>query len=467
MSEVEEPLNSEIDQPPLEAREDDLTLSSNGSSIAGVVFNFTNSIIGAGIIGLGGAIASSGGLISIIAILLFAFLTKLSLDLVIEMSIGSSYEDLGRRCYGTLGWSGVLISKMMYSFGCLVAYIVVVKDNCGSALGHLISVDVDDTLLTLSLCTFVMLPLCLLRDMTPLSILSLGSVASMGVILGIVVGIFFYNPNDIREMGGTVVDHWFLVKPGLLESLGTFVFSFVSQHTVHLSFESLKPELKTLDSWKSISSWSMGIASFVSLNVGIIVYMTFWDRTGSDLFLLYPALPIIDVAKLLLCITMVLTFPFPFFTCRDMIIVAAVYLVSGSENGNDLQHDERLMEEPLLLSSQDEPNEASETSSPEQLPSWLLSSRQLIASLHVFVSVLIWGITITLAFVAPNLGDVLNLVGCATGTVLAFILPALFSFKIHGYNHKAMSLLLVGGLVGSLGTFFSTRKLLSDTLLDP
>jgi solute carrier family 38 (sodium-coupled neutral amino acid transporter), member 11 len=178
MSEVEEPLNSEIDQPPLEAREDDLTLSSNGSSIAGVVFNFTNSIIGAGIIGLGGAIASSGGLISIIAILLFAFLTKLSLDLVIEMSIGSSYEDLGRRCYGTLGWSGVLISKMMYSFGCLVAYIVVVKDNCGSALGHLISVDVDDTLLTLSLCTFVMLPLCLLRDMTPLSILSLGSVAS-------------------------------------------------------------------------------------------------------------------------------------------------------------------------------------------------------------------------------------------------------------------------------------------------
>jgi hypothetical protein len=49
----------------------------HGSSVAGATFNFTNAIVGAGAIGLGGAVAVSGGLISIFLILFFGLLTKL------------------------------------------------------------------------------------------------------------------------------------------------------------------------------------------------------------------------------------------------------------------------------------------------------------------------------------------------------------------------------------------------------
>jgi amino acid permease len=448
-----------------------------GSSVGGVVFNFTNSIIGAGAIGLGGAIAISGGFVSVFCILFFATLTKISLDMVIDM--GSSYEELGRKCYGVAGWSAVLLSKMMYAFGCLVAYIVVVKDNFGSALGHLIGIDFDEIVVTLVLSTTVMLPLCLLRDMTPLSNLSLVSVASMGMIVIIVLCLYFVNPDDIRQEGGTFYENWLEIRPGLWESLGTFVFSFVSQHTVHLSFESLKPELQTIQVWKRISTYAIGLSTVVSLSVGVFVYMTFWNQAGSDLFDQYPALPIIDVAKLLLCITMLLTFPFPFFTCRDMMIVAAIAItkprrrvVAIDDESSPVEND---LEEPLLPeepdpqqdteeAGEDEEDDetADEEAQEEPLPSWLVANRQLKLPQHIIVTVTLWVITTTLAIVAPNLGDVLNLVGCATGTVIAFILPALFSFQLNGYSHTALFLLVVGGLVGLVGTVFSTKQLIVD-----
>jgi hypothetical protein len=47
--------------------------------------------------GLGGVMAASGGLGSIVAILWFAMLSKFSFDLLIDLSEGGSYEDELRR----------------------------------------------------------------------------------------------------------------------------------------------------------------------------------------------------------------------------------------------------------------------------------------------------------------------------------------------------------------------------------
>ena len=59
--------------------------------------------------------------------------------------------------------------------------------------------------------------------------------------------------------------------------------------------------------------------------------------------------------------------------------------------------------------------------------------------------------------------DVLNLVSCATGTVIALILPALFSFRMRGYSHLAAFIFFVWGIVGCLGTNYSIQKLILDT----
>jgi solute carrier family 38 (sodium-coupled neutral amino acid transporter), member 11 len=447
----------------------------SGSSVGGAIFNFTNCIIGAGAIGLAGAIARSGGLISICLILFFAVLTKFSLDMVIDLSDGKSYEDLGKQAFGNAGWAAVLVSKKLYAFGCLIAYIVVVKDNFSSALKHLIFGNSDsktflatlldkEDLVTLLLSAIIIFPLCLLRDMTPLSNLSAVGVLSMVLIVLIIVYLFFANPNDdVRVEGGTIFKNWFELRPGVFASLGTFVFSFVSQHTVNLAYTSLRPDLQTLSTWKIVSSISIGISTMVSLAVGVFVYATFWQKTQSDLFDMYPPLRIIDIAKLLLCVSMLLTFPLPFFACRELVIVAMLSLTQKLEvmDGDATAEQAYLdnmgaMEEPLLVL------EEHGGEGDNELPWWLVSPRQLSLPYHVALTAVLWSIATFLAIVAPSLGDVLDLVGCATGTVIAFILPALFSFQLRGYSNLAALILLVGGLVGSIGTVFSVRKVIID-----
>lgn len=513
-------------------------VSEYGSSVPEAVFNFTNSIVGAGCIGLGGAIALSGGLISIALVVFFAILTKLSLDLLIRLSIQqssttmtASYEDLAQAGMGY--WKGrmlVMTCKLSYSFGCLVAYIIVIKDNCGPALKSLIYGEGDDEdpkdatfmssqvyggddtnwfhwfLSTDSMVTWVVslaciLPLCLLRDMTPLAFGSLISVASMVTIVGIVIYIYFACPDVRQEPTGGFYENWLEIRPGVLSNLGTFIFTFVSQHTVHLVFSSMKPSLRKIEKWKTVSSLSLLAAATVSLLVGVFVYITFWQNTKSDIFQIYPHGWMIDTAKLLLCVTMIFTFPLPFFTCRELLILIVVHPLCGigqestasagqeSSSSGDQRDGEQVvdsiespsninsdamddLERPLLA---DEPSEVDEyanvvsdtaASSSPSTPSknWLLpdDNRQLRLVGHFCITFLIWLIVTGLAIAAPSLGDILDLVGCASGTLIAFVIPGLLSFYVEGYNHLAMVILTIGGLVGTVGTYYSIKQLVAD-----
>jgi amino acid permease len=472
--------------------------AEHGSSLSGAIFNFTNSIVGAGAIGLGGAIAESGGIISVVTIIFFAVLAKLSLDMLIRLSVEvegahGSYEDLGQVGFGWVGRLTVLGSKFLYSFGCLVAYVIVVKDNFGPAAKSLIFGNVsesdswlykllgEDVWTTWILGLVVILPLCLLRDMTPLASLSVVSVVSMICIVGIVVYLYVANPNnEIRHASDGAYEDWFEVRPAFLECLGTFVFTFVSQHTVHLAFGSLKPRLRTVENWKMVSSYSILISGTVSLAVGVVVYMSFWEATESDIFEIYPAISSIDLAKLLLCVTMLLTFPLPFFTCRELVIILVWPYAHTDEpvestGVEDMQAD---LQEPLLEEHENCPEEFDlfrsmsltdlsviTTQAVNVMNSFLLpgEERQLVLCLHVLITIKLWFVVTALATVAPSLGDVLDLVGCATGTLIAFILPSLLALKLQGYSHLAAFILIVGVIVGVVGTTFSLKKLASDT----
>lgn len=475
------------------------------SSVFGTVFNFTNSIIGAGAIGLGGAFALSGGIVSIISILFFAFVNKRSLDLVVSLAIqiegsGGSYESLGTFAYGATGRIAVMVSKMLYSLGGLIAYVIVVKDNFGPGLGNLIyrdQFDIDtsitdqpmnidwfhrlilnDEFLTLIISTAVILPLCLLRDMAPLAKFSFISVVAMCFIVLIVI--YLHGTTDMVEIehsnGSGFYQDWVIIKSGFFESTGTFVFTFVCQNTVFLAYDSIDPRVRSLETWKKISFYSILISTIVSLTVGIFVYITFWQSTPSDIFQIYPSSVAVDCAKLLLSTTMLLTCPLPFFTCREMIIV----MITDMHDYLKSFHGSTSIDLEIPLISKDEPRldqdlEESSTESSIKLDAmdtistgstypFLLpgNSRQLVLSYHVLLTLIIWSMVTTLAILTPSLGDVLDLVGSATGTAIAFVLPALFSFKIIGFTFEGLFLLVIGGAVGCVGTVFSLKKLVTD-----
>lgn len=136
--------------------------------------NFTNCVLGAGIIGTGGAIANSGYAISITTLLFCALLTKYSLDLIISMGDARNltFEELGEAAFGDRGKLAVGGAKFVYSFGCCVAYMVVIRKNFGSGLADAFGCDsplLQDEVFMNLICFLVVLPLSFQRSLESLS----------------------------------------------------------------------------------------------------------------------------------------------------------------------------------------------------------------------------------------------------------------------------------------------------------
>ena len=153
----------------------------------------------------------------------------------------------------------VLYSKLLCTIGCLVAYMVIVKDNASSALMHLWQLmstedEEDDNtttdssylsslvevgivsnphVTTIFVCTTIMLPLCLLRTVKPLERCSLFKI-TLGIAMVLIVVVLWYQSllddqqqvnndelsrieEDEDDYYSVFFDHWIAVKGGVVE----------------------------------------------------------------------------------------------------------------------------------------------------------------------------------------------------------------------------------------------------------
>ena len=82
--------------------------------------------------------------------------------------------------------------------------------------------------------------------------------------------------------------------------------------------------------------------------------------------------------------------------------------------------------------------------------------KQLTVLWHAAVTFMLWFVATSAAINGPSMMDVLHHVGAFTGAMIAFVLPALLSFKLKGYSHLSLMILGIGGLAGIFGAINST-----------
>ena len=220
-----------------------------------------------------------------------------------------TYEEVGRAAFGPTGRLAVLISKWLYAGGCLVAYVVVVRDNFGPALrrmaiGPSSAPDrpgedkgrgwlYDDDFLAFSISAMCMLPLSCPRTMKPLAKFSFVSILSVVFLAFAVVYLYFSCANPEGGVGGgessSFYENWIEIRSfsGLVESLGCFVFTFVCHHTVNLAYESLPPPVRNPKIWRRVSTNSIAVALESSLAIGVFAYLTFGSATPADVVSLF------------------------------------------------------------------------------------------------------------------------------------------------------------------------------------
>ena len=223
-----------------------------------------------------------------------------------------TYEELGRAAFGPIGRLAVLVSKSLYAGGCLVAYVVVVRDNFGPALRRMAigpsssAPDspgedkgrgwlYDDDFLAFLISAMCMLPLSCPRTMKPLAKFSFVSILSVVFVAFAVVYLYFScaNPEGDGAGGGgessSFYENWIEIRSfsGLVDSLGCFVFTFVCHHTVNLAYESLPPPVRNPKIWRRVSTNSITVALETSLVIGVFAYLTFGSATPADVVSLF------------------------------------------------------------------------------------------------------------------------------------------------------------------------------------
>jgi len=180
----------------MQEHEDDIRLRTDtkavpGDSIAGdgtsefggSFFNFVNSIVGAGIIGLPYAFHHTGFGFGICLLTLVGYITYFSVNMLVSSGHrvrGYSYEEVMEAAFGVRGVLLVVFCQFCIAFGAMLAYIVVIGDTMtelirsfdeGNALTYRFRRPAADKSTANVFFVFhvsKVLPLCLLRDMSSL-----------------------------------------------------------------------------------------------------------------------------------------------------------------------------------------------------------------------------------------------------------------------------------------------------------
>lgn len=102
------------------------------SSVAGAVFNFVNSIIGAGIIGLPYALREAGLGAGVLLLFVIASLTLYSIQLIVALGVASrqyDYEALCEHAFGARGFYAIMLAMFLFAMGAMIAYLVILSDS--------------------------------------------------------------------------------------------------------------------------------------------------------------------------------------------------------------------------------------------------------------------------------------------------------------------------------------------------
>jgi sodium-coupled neutral amino acid transporter 11 len=173
------------------------------TSILGGSFNLVNTIIGSGIIGLPFAIKSCGFGMGVFLLTFVACLIYCSVVLLVKCGLKTGhldFEELAEHSFGLLGYIMVSLFMFIFCFGAMVAYFVVIGDSIPPVV-QLYHPDLEITSRPILIVLFgviLVLPLCLLKDLTSLSKTSAVSITCDILIIFIVL---IVGPGQAKDQG--------------------------------------------------------------------------------------------------------------------------------------------------------------------------------------------------------------------------------------------------------------------------
>ncbi|CAF2724897.1 unnamed protein product [Rotaria sp. Silwood2] len=397
---------------------------SRRSSIAGASYNLINSIVGSGVIGMSYSFRQSGYFVGTLLLGMVAVLTDYSTTILLrsgQMAKATTYQEL---VYNVLGRSGFLwlsLVQFLYPFICLISYNIIIGDTITKVLHRLwptIPHLFQNRYIIIFLCSCcVTLPLSLYRNIAKLSQVSL-----TGLILVLTtVVILIKRGYDTIPFISSEVRNLRPVNTNIAESIGVMAFAFMCQHNSFLIYHSMNE--KTLPRWRIVTLITATIAFFFAVAYALTGYIVFGEQTEGDLLENYCHWDtLINIARLIYAINIMLTFPLECLVCRQVIeIVCGKWINLSSDRS------------------------------------------------HYIITILIVTTSVILSLSTDCLGIVLELNGLLVASPLAYILPALCYLKLKSNSSQFVCdnicpyiILIIGILLTISGFVLPLRHALQE-----
>jgi solute carrier family 38 (sodium-coupled neutral amino acid transporter), member 11 len=410
------------------------------SSVYGAIFNFVNSIIGAGIIGLPFAIRDCGLVMGVLLLVFTAWATHFSVGLLVnvgEQYHQFNYPSLAQSVLGKRGKTAVTVAMFTMGFGAMCAYMIIVGDSITRVAGgapedpNNPSVLSNRRFVIFVVSVLTMLPVSLFRQMSRLAWTSLVSILADLIL---VVCIVFYSSNAAKDSfvydkDGVLVHGitsdidpfaFSFARSRIFQGVGAMSFAFVCHHSTFIVYNSMKD--RTEKSWNTVSWASIVLSLAACMTLGLAGYLAFFGWSQADVLNNFGYSAEIDFARVLLAITMVLTYPMEAFVARQAIHS----LLFGSE-------------------------------------------ARITPRKHIVITVILFLLSLTVALVTDDLGFVLEFSGALSSSFIGYIFPPIMFMRAPAWPNQSWAkrtltrIVLVFGVVSFVaGTTSSVANLFSE-----
>jgi sodium-coupled neutral amino acid transporter 11 len=347
--------------------------------------NFTNSILGAGLMGIPYALRQAGMLPGIVLLVAVGLVSDWSVGLMVKSGkrVGArSYQELMGRTFGPAGSHLCALFQVTFAIGCLCIYQMIISENLGRLFSALMpgSGLAHRSFLTLAGALFGLLPLSLAKDLGVLGRAALLSVG--GNVLITLCVLWEARTNNMQmPMGAEGSFRWF--APNFIQAIGVIAFSFVCHHNSFLIQGSLGT--RSLALFSAVTSTSIAFSLLLSLLLAVPSYWAFGGRTDPNILNNFSLDgPLISGCRLVFAVSLYLTYPLDCFVARDVLVRTCFPRANYKK--------------PRLT--------------------------------HYAVTLVIVAFTTAITLTFEDLGAVLELTGGVTASALAFIFPAACYLKL-------------------------------------
>ncbi|KIR37400.1 vacuolar amino acid transporter 5 [Cryptococcus deuterogattii MMRL2647] len=417
-----------------------LRAPKNGhASVISSVSNLSNTILGAGALAFPSAFAAMGLLPGSFSCALSGATAVFGLYLLSRCAtvVGNrpgdegkkaSFNEIAKLTFGK-GWATKAfdLAIAIKCFGVSISYLIICKtllpQVCYTIAKLVKQPLADDSILLAShfwliVWMAIITPLSFMRTLDSLRFTS--QIALLTVVYLVLVVVGWYTLKGPSPERGQIV--LFKFGKGTLSSFPIQVFAYTCSQNLFPIFNELKD--RTQKKMNVVIGSSIGTAVGVYQIIGIVGYLTFGDKVSSNVIAMYPATTLlVAIGRLGIVLLVGLSYPLQLLPCRASLY----HLTHGLFRHQDVSSvpaDDRGIQDDSDTDMEDEEADLLVVKAQSHHKHDMPQLQFVVLTLGILISGFL------IAYNVHELDIVLSFVGSTGSTIISFILPGFFYFRL-------------------------------------